>query len=468
MTKPTGGPAPQTARERDALFVLPHYTNLSKRAKTGAEIVTHGDRVYIHTAEGRKLLDASSGMWAASLGFSESEPAEAAIRQLRKFPFYHYGLDKAHEPIVDLAERLAGMVPIEGAKIHFATTGSEANDFLVKFIWYMNDARGLPAKVKILSHRDAWHGSTIAACSMSGIARCHTGFNLPLPGFHHLTPPNAYRYAAPGESIDAFVDRLCGELEQHIAQEGADTIAAMFAEPISGAAGVIVPPPSYYPRIQEILTRHDILLIADEIITGFGRTGRMFGSETVGMRPDAMTFAKGFSSAYVPISAMALGPSIHENLTRGSDKHGFFAHGSTFAGHPVGCAAALRTLEIIEERELVAHVRKMTPLLEAKMRRYEDNPLVGEVRGVGLMWALELTADKATRKPLNHTGATANQIAVECEKRGLIIRNLATGDTIAFAPPLIINETELDDAFDRFEEAFDAALAWSHEKGIAP
>jgi 4-aminobutyrate---pyruvate transaminase len=455
-----------TARERDALFLLPHYTNLSKRARTGAEIVTHGDRVYIHTTEGRKLLDASSGMWAASLGFSEPGPAEAAIAQLRKFPYYHYGLDKSHEPIVDLAERLAKMVPIANAKIHFATTGSEANDFLVKFLWYINDARGLPGKTKILSHRDAWHGSTIAACSMSGIARCHTGFNLPLPGFIHLTPPNAYRYALEGESIDAFVDRLCDDLEQRILAEGADTIAAMIVEPVNGAAGVVVPPQDYYPRIQAILARHNILAIADEIITGFGRTGQMFGSQTVGLRPDAMTFAKGFSAAYVPVSAIAMAPIIHEGLTQGSDKHGFFAHGSTFAGHPVGCAAALKTLEIIEGRDLVGHVRRMSPVLQSKLERYKDHPLVGQVRGVGLMWALELTANKSTRQPLKQTGATANQIAVECEKRGLIIRNLATGDTIAFAPPLIINEQEIDDAFERFDEAFNEAIKWAKERGF--
>ncbi len=460
-------PPQDTLRGRDALFVFPHYTNLTKRAAAGAEVMAHGDRVYVISEDGRRLLDASSGMWAAALGFSEQGPIEGAIAQLRSFPYYHYGLDKSHQPLIELAQKVSGLVPIERAKIHFATTGSEANDFLVKFLWYANDAGGQPQKTKILSHIDAWHGATIAAGSISGIARCHTGFNLPLPGFIHLTAPNLFRYGQPGESADAFVDRLCDELEATITREGAGTIAAMFVEPVSGAAGVVVPPAGYYPRIQEILRKHDILLVADEIITGFGRTGNMFGCQTVGITPDAMTFAKGFSSAYIPISAMALSPKIYNGLMAGSDRYGFFAHGSTFAGHPVGCAAALRTLQIIEQQDIVSNVRRMGAIVEHRLRAYEEHPLVGDVRGVGLMWALELVADKATHRPLKHTGATANQLAVECERRGLVIRNLANGDSIAFAPPLIINEAEIDDAFARFDEAFTATMNWLVQRGYA-
>jgi 4-aminobutyrate--pyruvate transaminase len=463
----TASDSEMTLRQADARYLMPHYTNLNKRAQSGAETVLRGERVYIHTDDGRTLLDGSSGMWAASLGFSEQGPIDAAIEQLRRFPYYHYGLDKTHEPIVRLAQKVSELVPIDGAKVHFATTGSEANDFLIKFLWYRNDAAGKPGKTKILSHTDAWHGSTIAACSMSGIARCHAGFNLPLPGFIHLTAPNAYRNATVGESDDAFVDRLVKELEDVIAREGADTICAMIAEPVSGAAGVVVPPAGYYARVQDVLKRHDILMIADEIITGFGRTGNMFGSQTVGIAPDAMTFAKGFSAAYIPVSAMALAPTIHEGLVAGSDKHGFFAHGSTFAGHPVGCAAALKTIEVIETQDVIGNVRRMGARLGDRMRAYADHPMVGEVRGVGLMWALELTADKATRRPLKYTGLTANQLSVECERRGLIIRNLATGDTISIAPPLIINEAEVDDAVARFDEAFQATLAFIQERGLA-
>lgn len=452
--------------ELDAQYLFPHYTNLRKRAKTGGEVVDHGDRVYIVTADGRRMLDASSGMWAASLGFSEPGPAEAAIEQLRRFPYYHYGLDKTHEPGVLLAAKVAGMVPIENAKVHFATTGSEANDFLIKFLWYRSDALGQPGKVKLLSHVGAWHGSTIATCSLSGIARCHNGFNLPIPGMVHLTAPNHFLNARDGESEADFVERLAAELEETIAREGADTICAMFAEPISGAAGVVLPPAGYYPRIQQILDRHDILFVADEIITGFGRTGRMFGSEAVGIRPDAMTFAKGFSASYIPVSAIALSPRIYEGLLAGNDKHGFFAHGSTFAGHPVGCAAALRTLEIIEERDLLDNVRRMGAYLGERLQRYADHPNVGQIRGTGLMWAVELVADKATRRPLRHPGATGNQLAIECEKRDLIIRNLATGDSVAFAPPLIINAAEIDDALARFDDAFQATLAWIDERGF--
>ncbi len=456
-----------TLSERDARYLLPHYTNLAKRAKAGGEVVERGERVYIHTSRGRRILDASSGMWAASLGFSEEGPVEAAIAQLRRFPYYHYGLDKTHEQAVRLAERLADLVPIRDAKVHFATTGSEANDFLVKFLWYRNDALGRPQKTKMLAHVGAWHGSTIATCSLSGIARCHNGFNLPIPGFLHLTAPNHFKNARPGEDEAAFVERLAEELESVIAREGADTICAMFVEPVGGAAGVIIPPHGYYSRIQQILRKHDILLVADEIITGFGRTGAMFGSQAVGIEPDAMTFAKGFSASYVPVSAMALSPAIHDGLLAGSDKHGFFAHGSTFAGHPVGCAAALATLEVIEQQNLIENVRAMGARLGERLAAYADHPRVGQVRGMGLMWAIELVADKQTRRPLRHPGATANQLSVECEKRDLIIRNLATGDTVAFAPPLIINAAEVDDAVDRFDGAFRATMDWIDARGFA-
>ncbi|NIB40610.1 aminotransferase class III-fold pyridoxal phosphate-dependent enzyme [Pseudomaricurvus alkylphenolicus] len=455
-----------STRQRDAQFVLPHYVNLSKRFVEGADVITGGDRVYVIDDEGRRFLDASSGMWAASLGFSDSRPAEAAIEQLRQLPFYHYGLNKTHEPIVDLAQKLAGMVPMDNARIHFATTGSEANDFLLKFIWYANSARGLPEKRKVLSHHNAWHGSTIAACSMSGIPRCHQGFGLPLPGFIHLTAPHFFRNSLDGESEAAFVERLCRELEQTIEEQGADTIAAMIVEPVGAASGVVVPPSSYYPAVQEVLRRHDILLIADEVVTGFGRTGNMFGSQTVNIEPDAMTFAKGFSSSYIPISAIALSPRIYDFLQKGSDQYGFFSHGSTFAGHPVGCAAALKTLDIIENDGIAENVETMGNLLGQRMKAYADHPLVGEVRGTGLMWAMELVANKSTRELLKYTGAAANQLAVECEKRGLIIRNLANGDSVAIAPPLIINAEEIDDLMHRFDGAFTATLQWIESKEL--
>ncbi len=457
----------ESLKAKDQRYILPHYVNIAKRQAEGADVIDHGDRVYVLDEDGKKFLDASSGMWAASLGFNEIGPAEAAIEQLRKMPFYHYGLNKTHEPAIRLAEKLCSMVPLPDAKVHFATTGSEANDFLIKFIWFRNNARGLPQKTKVLSHTNAWHGSTIAACSMSGISRCHQGYNLPLPGFLHLTEPHYFRNHHDGESEADFVDRLCCELEERIAAEGADTIAAMIAEPVGGASGVVMAPDGYYARIQEILKRNDILFIADEVITGFGRTGKMFGSEIMGIKPDAMTFAKGFSSSYIPISAIVMGKELYDGIALGNEKFGFFAHGSTFAGHPVGCAAALRTLEIIEERNLLEHICESGEYLGEKMRRYESHPLVGEIRGTGLMWALEMVADKESRRLLKYTGASANRLAVNCEKKGLILRNLANGDSVALAPPLIINKQEIDDIFDRFDSAFQSTIEWIEEKNFA-
>ncbi|GAB5458797.1 MAG: aspartate aminotransferase family protein [Henriciella sp.] len=453
-------------RDIDRQFVLPHYVNLRKRQEEGADVIQKGERVYVTDMDGRRFLDASSCMWAASLGFSETGPIDAATEQLRKLPFYHYGLNKTHEPAARLAEKIAGMAPIKNAKIHYATTGSEANDFLIKFIWFINNARGLPQKTKILSHLNAWHGSTIAACSMSGIKRCHDGYNLPLPGFIHLPAPHYFRNSAAGESEAKFVERLCKNLERVILEEGPDTIAAMIVEPVGGASGVVVPPKTYFPELQKVLRKYDILTISDEVITGFGRTGNMFGSQTMNIEPDAMTFAKGFSAAYYPISAIAINEDISNGLVEASDKYGFFAHGSTFAGHPAGCAAALKTLEIIESMDLPKNSKEMGKLIEAGLRKYEGHEFFGEVRGCGLMWALELVADKSTGRLLKHPGATANRLAVECEKRDLIIRNLANGDSIAIAPPLIINEEEIKDLFDRFDSAFQATVEWIKERGL--
>lgn len=452
--------------ERDARYLMPHYTNLSKRRQGGALVVTGGERVYIHTADGRRILDGMSGMWAASLGFHHPGPIAAAREQLERMPFYHYGLSVTHTPVIELAEKLANMVPLRNARIHFATTGSEANDFLVKFVWYYNNAIGRPRKKKIISRVNSWHGSTIAAGSMSGIARARAGFDLPIDRFLYTDEPHHYREALPGESEEAFCRRLAANLDALIEREGPDTVAAFIAEPVTGASGVVVPPPQYYPLIQEVLRRHDVLFLADEVITGFGRTGRMFGSETCNIQPDTMTFAKGFSAAYAPISALALSEPFYEGIVKGSDSIGFFAHGSTFAGHPVGCATALKVLEIIEQDRLVDNVRRMGERLGAGLRALAARPYVGEVRGTGLMWAVELVADKDSRRHLAKTGAAGNELAVAAERQGLIIRNVAKGDAVAIAPPLIVNESEIDDLLGRFEKALDETLGFIEQRRL--
>lgn len=458
--------APLTLSERDGRFLLPHYTNLSKRAQGGALVVTGGERVFIDTADGRRLLDGMSGMWAASLGFHHPGPIAAARQQLDTLPFYHYGLNMSHEPAIQLAEKLASLVPLKHARIHFATTGSEANDFLVKFVWYVNNARGRPRKKKIISRVNSWHGSTIAAGSMSGITRARQGFDLPIDRFLYTDEPHFYRCALAGENELDFCRRLAQNLDSLIEREGPDTVAAFIAEPVTGASGVVVPPDAYYPLIQEVLRRHDVLFLADEVITGFGRTGRMFGSETCGIRPDTMTFAKGFSAAYAPISALAVNEDFYHGLVQGSDQIGFFAHGTTFAGHPVGAAVALKVIEIIERDGLIDNVRRMGDRLGKGLRALAARPYVGEVRGIGLMWAIELVADKESRRMLNKTGAAGNEFALAAERAGLIVRNVAKGDAIAVAPPLIINAEEVDELLLRLERALDETIEYIEKRGL--
>ena len=454
-------------RALDAKFLLPHYTNLTKRRQGTATIITGGERVFVHSSDGKTYLDAMSGMWAAVLGFDHAAPIEAAKAQFDRMPFYHYGLNISHEPVIRLAEKISKMVPMPDSRIHFATTGSEANDFLVKFIWYYNNALGRPGKKKIISRMNSWHGSTIAAGSMSGIPRAREGFDLPIDRFIYTDEPHYYREALAGESEEEFSRRLALKLDELICNEGPDSVAAFIMEPVTGASGVVVPPAGYFPAIQEVLDQYDILLLADEIITGFGRTGEMFGSVKFNADPDAMTFAKGFSSAYAPVSALALSGELYEGIVQGSDQVGFFAHGSTFAGHPVGCAAALKVIEIIEQEDIPGNVRRMGERLGKGLRALADRPCVGEVRGVGLMWAVELVADKETRRYLDKTGAAGNELSVAAERNGLIIRNVAKGDAVAIAPPLIINENEVDLLLERFARALDETVAYIDQRNLA-
>ncbi len=403
-----------------------------------------------------RLLPASG---ALPLGFNERRLADAAYRQLTTLPFMHLFTSRSHAPAIELAERLLRVAPSPMSKVFFANSGSEAADTAIKIVWFYNNALGRTGKKKIIARRDGFHGSTIGAGSLTGIFRNHLKFDLPIPNIRHAARPHFYHGGLPGESEEAYASRLAAELEQQILDEGPETVAAMIAEPVMGAGGVLVPPRGYFEKIQRVTAKYDLLVIADEVICGFGRTGNMWGSETFGLRPDMLTTAKQLSSAYAPISAVLVNEKVYRVLRKGSDEVGLFAHGFTYSGHPVSAAVALECLKIYEERGLVEHVRQVAPRLQEGLReRFAAHPLVGEVRGVGLVAAVELVADKQAREPFDGQLGVGPHCARLALERGLVIR--ALGDSLALSPPLIVQEAEIDLMLERFGQALDATADW--------
>ncbi|MNQ20104.1 L-Lysine-8-amino-7-oxononanoate aminotransferase [compost metagenome] len=340
----------------------------------------------------------------------------------------------------------------------FTNSGSEANDTVVKMVWYLNNALGKPAKKKFISRVNGYHGITVASASLTGLPGNQRGFDLPLPGFLHVGCPHHYRHAQPGESEEQFADRLAAELEQKILAEGAETIAAFIGEPLMGAGGVIVPPRTYWEKIQRVCRRHDILVIADEVICGFGRTGQMFGSQTFGIQPDIMVLSKQLSSSYQPIAAILINDRVFQGIADQSQSLGTLGHGFTGSGHPVATAVALENLKIIEEECLVEHAAQMGQLLHAGLQQFADHPLVGEVRGCGLIAAVELVGDRASKAPYQSLGTLGRHMAARAQEHGMITR--AMGDAVAFCPPLIVSEAEIGLILQRFARALDDTSQW--------
>ena len=416
--------------------------------------------------EGRRYLEGMSGLWCASLGFSEKRLAEAAYRQMLELPFYHSFGGKVPAISTELAERLIGIAPAGLGRVLFANSGSEANDTAIKLAWYVNNALGRPRKKKIIARQRAYHGVTIASASLSGLAFAHTDFDLPIARILHTEAPWHYRGAHAGESEEAFAERLADKLEEMILQEDPDTVAAFFAEPVMGAGGVIVPPATYFERIQPILRKYDVLFVADEVICGFGRTGNMFGTQTFDLKPDIITVAKALSAGYVPISANLVSNALYDILLKQSDKLGIFGHGYTYSSHPVPAAVALETLKIYEERDILTHVRRVAPRMQAGVRSRNDHPLIGDARGVGLIGAVEIVRNKATKESFDPKAGVAAFLVRRAQHHGVILRNMP-GDIVAFCPPLIVSESEIDEMFAGFARALDDTSAMVREKGLA-
>ena len=424
---------------RDALAVVHGLTNLSAHAQRGASVMQSGKGVWVQDIHGRDYIEAMSGLWCIALGYGNERLADVAHRQMMELAYYPLTNHKSHPRVIELAEKLLSMAPVPMSRIWFASTGSEAIDCAARLSWYFWNALGQPEKKKFISHQLAYHGNTIASASLSGVSYAHEKFNLPLPGFLHVSTPHFSRHAHPGETEDNYSDRLIADIAKLIHKEGAHTIAAFFVEPVMAAGGIVIPPARYYEQLQILLKKHDILLVCDEVVTAFGRTGKMFGSTTMQLQPDLLVCAKALSSAYIPISALMICSRVYEAIERQSGELGLFGLTMTYSGHPVASAVALETLKIYDELHIVDHVQQVGPSLVSGLMNLRSHSLVKEVRGIGLLAGVELAPNY---------GAKCARIA---EEEGLIVR--AIGDTIAFCPPLIISELEVRELLKRFTNA---------------
>lgn len=444
---------------KDVEYQLHPYTDARLHQEIGPLIIERGEGVYVFDDQGKRYIEAMSGLWSVALGFSNQRLIEAAERQLRTLPFYHLFSHKSHSPSIELSEKLIELSPAPMSKVFLTNSGSEANDTVVKLLWYRNNAIGRPEKKKFISRRNAYHGITVASASLTGLPPNQRGFDVPLPGFYHVSCPHHYRYAQDGETEEQFADRLADELESLILREGPETIAAFYGEPLMGAGGVIVPPRTYWEKIQAVCRKYDILIVADEVICGFGRTGKMFGCETFGITPDVIVVSKQLSSSYQPIAAVLVNDTVFEGIADQSHAFGTLGHGFTGTGHPVASAVALENVKIIEEERLVEHSAQMGEFLQAGLAQFASHPLVGEVRGQGLIAAVELVADRNTKAPLEVVGKLGRYLAGRAQEHGMITR--AMGDSIAFCPPLISTKDETQLVLDIFGRALDDTAHWS-------
>jgi 4-aminobutyrate--pyruvate transaminase len=453
--------APNSAAGRDISYLLHPYTNIREHEKIGPLVIERGSGIYVYDDQGKEYIEGLAGLWSVAVGFSEQRLVRAATEQLKKLPFYHIFVHKSHGPAIDLSERLISITPARLKHVTFTNSGSEANDTAVKLVWYYNNARGRPEKKKIIGRAKGYHGITVASGSMTGLPNNHRSFDLPLPGFLHVTCPHYYRLALPGEGEEAFSIRLAAELEEVIQREGPGTIAAFIGEPVMAAGGVIVPPVGYWSRVQEICRNHDILIIADEVITGFGRLGQPFGSNVFGIDPDIMVLSKQITSSYQPLSALLFSDEIYQHVADETARIGTFGHGFTASGHPVAAAVALENIRIIEEDRLIDNARVMGALLHERLQDFADHPMVGEIRGTGLIAGIEFVADRASKRPFDPVGAVGAAFARYAQAHGLIVR--AIGDTIALSPPLIIKDDQVKELVERFRLALKDTFAWARQ-----
>jgi 4-aminobutyrate--pyruvate transaminase len=450
---------------RDVETVIHPYTHLATLRETGPLVLERGKGVFVYDTAGKPYIEGMAGLWCTALGHGNEELVEAAAAQMRKLPFAHLFNAKSHDPAIELAERLKEMAPVPTSKVFFCNSGSEANDTQVKLVWYMNNALGRPKKKKIISRLKGYHGVTIASASLTGLPVNQRDFDLPIAGILHTGCPHHYRFAQDGESEEDFATRLAAELEAMIVREGPDTVAAFIAEPVMGAGGVIVPPKTYFAKIAQVCRKHDVYMIDDEVICGFGRLGTAFGCQALGFVPDGVSLAKALTSGYVPMAAVMVSEPMYQALLDESRKIGSFGHGFTYSGHPVAAAVAVKTLEIYARDRLFEAVAQKAPRFQARLKALGQHPLVGEARGTGLIGAIELVADTATKRSFDPKAGVGPRAVRFAEEEGLIVRFLP-GDSISVCPPLIIAPAEIDALFDRLGRALDRTLDWVQREQV--
>jgi len=434
---------------RDAASQMHPMVNLRAYEQTGGMVIESGEGIYVFDSTGKRYIEGMAGLWSVAVGFSEPRLKEAAAAQMGKLPYYHTFSYKTHGPSIDLAEKLLSMMPVPMSKVHFTSSGSEANDLTCKMVWYRSNALGLKDKKKIIGREKGYHGVTIAAGSITGLSRNHESFDLPLDRMHHTSCPSFVHFGRPGETEAEFTQRMLNDLEDLILREGPETIAAFWGEPVMGAGGVLIPPPGYWAGVQAILRKHDILLVADEVICGFGRTGKMFGCETLGIEPDVIVVSKQISSSYLPISAIIVNDNFYQPIADESARLGVFGHGFTASGHPVAAAVALENLAIIEERGLVQNAADLAGRFAAGLETLAGHELCASSRSVGLLGALELAPWEGMA-----AGSAAAALAAAAQEEGVIVRNV--GEAVCFCPPMIITAAQIDDMFAGIARGLDA------------
>jgi 4-aminobutyrate--pyruvate transaminase len=433
------------------------YADARLHERIGPIVIDRGEGIYVYDTTGKEYIEGMAGLWSVAVGFNEPRLVQAAAAQMAKLPYYHMFGHKSHEPVIRLAEKLVAMTPPQLTRVFFTNSGSEAVDTTVKMVWYANNALGRPKKKKFLARQKAYHGITVASGSLTGLPANHRDFDLPAIPVHHLTCPHFYRFGAAGETEAQFTARLLSEAESVILAEGPETVAAFIGEPLMGAGGVMPPPQGYWQGIEALCRKYDILLVADEVINGFGRLGSSFGAVHYGFKPDLMVISKQITSSYAPLAAVLFTEAVYGAIADNSAKIGTFGHGFTCSGHPVAMAVALENLKIIEERDLMGQAARVGAFMQKELRKLASHPLVGEVRGEGLIAGVELVEDKNSKRPFDpqlKVGFKAFDLA---QRNGLVVR--AIGDTIALCPPLIITEAQVLEVVARLKTTLDQTAA---------
>jgi L-2,4-diaminobutyrate transaminase len=458
-------PRNYSLEEMDRQSVFHGNTSIVDHLKNGPLIVHGGRGVRMKDQQGRDLIDCGAGLWCVNIGYGRPEIAEAAAAAIKDLSYYHLFSSASNEPIIRLADRVLSLFRDKSgaghlSKVFFGTSGSDANDTNFKLVRYYNNLRGKPEKKKIISRTGGYHGLTYASGSLTGIAAYHKAFDLPVPGVFHVSCPHYYRYGKPGESEEQFTDRLIGEIKDLIQREGPETVGAFIAEPIMGTGGVLMPPKGYFEKLQPILEENDILFIADEVITGFGRTGEWFATGLYKLKPDIVTLAKGITSAYFPVSASVVGEKMWNVLAQASPEYGPVMHGFTYSGHPVGGAIGLVNLDIMEREKMVENSAALGPyFLEKLQARIGGHKYVGEVRGIGLIMAVEFVADKKAKRFFDPKAGAHRLVAKKALEHGILSRALPFIEVNAFSPPLCMTKGEVDEAVERYGKALDEATA---------